>query len=621
MCGIVGFVGPRNESLLKAMANAIQHRGPDGEGYHFCEDGHVSLAHRRLSITDIAGGNQPMWNEDGAVGIVFNGEIYNHQELRCELQRQGHVFRSHHSDTEVLIHGYEEWGTNLLSRLNGMYAFCVYDQRRRRLFFARDRFGKKPLYYARFDGQFAFASELKALLVHPGINREIDPVGLQKYFGYGFIPAPRSLYRNVSKLPGGHYLIYDLATASASVSSYWQFRVQPNHSCTQAREDDLAQELRALLAAAVKRRMVADAPIGVFLSGGIDSSTILACASQGRGGDRIKTFSIGFREKQFDESEMARTVAQHFDSDHSEEILGIDTARMVSEQVLGMLDEPMGDSSILPTYLLSRFARRSVKVALGGDGGDELFAGYAPFQALQASQLYCRMLPKPLRSFILAQVNRLPASEGYLSLDFKLKRALQGLEFPASVWNPVWLAPLRPDEIAELVNSPVEYDELYSEAIEAWQSSEAEDMVGRTSEFYARFYLQDDILTKVDRASMMVGLEVRAPFLDNEVVEFAEKLPTSFKLRNGTSKFLLKKAMKGILPDHLIHRKKKGFGIPLTAWLKNWPVPEYGVAGCSPGFVRKMQDEHRQGARDNRLFLWNWLVLQKNLHSPNHRFG
>lgn len=620
MCGIAGFVGPRNDRLLEAMADAIRHRGPDGDGYHFCEDGQVSLAHRRLSITDIAGGHQPMWNEDGAVGIVFNGEIYNHLDLRSELQRRGHVFRSHHSDTEVLIHGYEEWGADLLLRLNGMFAFCIYDQRRRQLFFARDRFGKKPLYYSLFDGQLAFASELKALLAHPGIRREIDPVSLQKYFGYGFIPAPYSLYRNVSKLSGGHYLVYDLATASARVSRYWQYSVHPDHSYARVREDDLAQELRARLTAAVKRRMVADVPIGVFLSGGIDSSSVLACASQGEAADRIKTFSIGFREKQFDESEMARMIAQHFGSDHSEEIFGIDSARTVSDHVLDMLDEPMGDSSILPTFLLSRFARQSVTVALGGDGGDELFAGYAPFQALHASQLYCRMLPKPLRSFILAQVNRLPASEGYLSLDFKLKRTLQGLKYPVAAWNPAWLAPLQPEEISELMRVPVECDELYAEAIQAWQFSNAEDLVARTSEFYARFYLQDGILTKVDRASMMVGLEVRAPFLDNEVVEFAQKLPTSFKLRHGTSKFLLKKAMTGILPQDLIHRKKKGFGIPLTAWLKNWPVPEDGVAGCDAGFVRRMQQEHRQGKRDNRLFLWNWLVLQRNLHSTDLRF-
>lgn len=612
MCGIAGFVGPENDRVLHTMADAIRHRGPDGEGYHYCTVNGVSFAHRRLSITDIVGGHQPMWNEDGSVGIVFNGEIYNHVELRSALLRKGHVFKSDHSDTEVLVHGYEEWGADLLIRLNGMFAFCIYDQCQKRLFFARDRFGKKPLYYTLFDQQLVFASELKALLAHPGVKREIDPVSLQKYFGYGFIPAPYSLYRNVSKLPGGHYMFYDLTTAQAKISSYWQFRVTPDSNFAKESEEGLALELRMLLTAAVKRRMVADVPVGVFLSGGIDSSTVLACASQGEAADRVKTFSIGFREKEFDESNIARGIANHFGSNHTEEIFGIDTAREVADHVLNMLDEPMGDSSILPTYLLSRFTRQSVTVALGGDGGDELFAGYAPFRALKAAQLYCDMLPKGVRNFIQSQVNRLPASEGYLSIDFKLKRTLQGLEYPPSVWNPMWLGPLKPDEIAELMNSPVEWDEVYDDAIKAWQSSDADDLLGRSIEFYGRFYLQDGVLTKVDRASMMVGLEVRAPFLDNNVVEFAQRLPSKLKYRDGTSKYLLKKSMKGILPDNLLYRPKKGFGIPLTTWLKSWKIADVDMAGCNGSFVRKMLVEHRQGDRDNRLFLWNWLVLLKH---------
>jgi len=618
VCGIAGFVGPENNKVLHAMAEAIRHRGPDGEGYFFCRTNGVSFAHRRLSITDIAGGHQPMWNEDGSVGIVFNGEIYNHMELRKELLSKGHIFKSDHSDTEVLIHGYEEWGADLLIRLNGMFAFCIYDQIKKCLFFARDRFGKKPLYYTLIDQQVVFASELKALLVHPAVKRDIDPVSLRKYFGYGFIPAPFTLYRNVAKLPGGHYMYYDLTTAKAKISSYWQFRVMPDRNFAKASEEDLASELRTLLIAAVKSRMVADVPVGVFLSGGIDSSSILACASKGEVAGRIKTFSIGFHEKEFDESGIARNIADRFSSDHTEEIFSIDSAREVAAHVLNKLDEPMGDSSILPTYLLSRFARQSVTVALGGDGGDELFAGYAPFRALKTAQLYCDMLPKGLRKFILSQVNRLPASEGYLSLDFKLKRTLQGLEYPTSIWNPMWLSPLRPDETAELMNIPVDWEEVYADAINAWKSSDANDLIGKTSEFYGRFYLQDGVLTKVDRASMMVGLEVRAPFLDNNVVQFSQRLPSNFKYRNGTTKYLLKKAMRGILPDELLYRPKKGFGIPLTSWLKSWPIDEASIAGFNNTFIRKMFDEHRQGTRDNRLFLWNWIVLTNHLKNTGN---
>lgn len=615
MCGIAGFVGRNNDIILHAMADAISHRGPDGEGYYFCPVNGINFAHRRLSITDIAGGHQPMWNEDDSVGIVFNGEIYNHMELRNELLSKGHVFKSDHSDTEVLIHGYEEWGADLLIRLNGMFAFCIYDQKKKCLFFARDRFGKKPLYYTLYDQKLVFSSELKSLLAHPEIKREIDPVSLQKYFGYGFIPAPYTLYRNVNKLPGGHYMFYDLTTATAKITSYWQFRVNPDSNYAKSSEEDLAAELRNLLTAAVKRRMVSDVPVGVFLSGGIDSSTILACASQIEATNRIKTFSIGFHEKEYDESDIARNIAHHFGSDHTEEIFGIDSAKEVSSKVLHMLDEPMGDSSILPTYLLSRFAKQSVTVALGGDGGDELFAGYAPFRALNAAQLYTDMIPSGIRKFILSQVNRLPASEGYLSLDFKLKRTLQGLEYPSKVWNPMWLSPLKPDEIADLTNTPVEWEELYDDAIKAWDSSDAGDLIGKTSEFYGRFYLQDGVLSKVDRASMMVGLEVRAPFLDNHVVEFAQRLPSSFKYRNGTTKYLLKKAMTGTLPDSLLYRQKKGFGIPLTSWLKTWSIDEASLGKCNDAFVKKMYDEHRLGSRDNRLFLWNWIVLTNHLKS------
>ncbi len=621
MCGIAGFVGPENTKALRTMADALRHRGPDGEGFYFCSQNGVSLAHRRLSVTDIAGGHQPMWNEDDTVGIVFNGEIYNHLELRSELLRKGHVFKSDHSDTEVLIHGYEEWGADLLIRLNGMFAFCIYDQNKKCLFFARDRFGKKPLYYTLFNQQLVFSSELKPLLSHPGVKREIDPVSLQKYFAYGFIPAPYSLYRNISKLPGGHYMFYDIASAQKKIISYWQFRVTPDSDYAKSSEQELGLELRTLLTNAVNRRMVADVPVGVFLSGGIDSSTILACASQGEAADRIKTFSIGFHEKEFDESDLARAIAGQFGSDHYEEIFGIDSARDVADHVLNMLDEPMGDSSILPTYLLSRFARQSVTVALGGDGGDELFAGYAPFRALKTARLYSNMLPKAVRSFILKQVNRLPASEGYLSLDFKLKRTLRGLEYPPSVWNPVWLSPLSPDEIADLMNTPVEWDEVYADAINAWQTSEADDMLGRSIEFYGRFYLQDGVLTKVDRASMMVGLEVRAPFLDNDVVDFAQRLPSDLKYRKGTSKYLLKKAMQGVLPDDLLYRPKKGFGIPLTTWLKSWPIAESGIAGCDSSFVKKMLDEHRKGSHDNRLFLWNWIVLHQHINTLNNSIG
>lgn len=609
MCGIAGFVGPKNDGALRAMADAIRHRGPDGEGFHHCPANGVSLAHRRLSILDIEGGAQPMWNEDGSVCVVFNGEIYNHLDLRRDLIGAGHAFKSDHSDTEVLIHGYEEWGAELPNRLNGMFAFCIYDRPRRRLFLARDRFGKKPLYYGRFEQGFYFASELTALLRHPGVAADVDPVGLQKYLGYGFIPAPQTLYKNVRKLPGGHFLLYDLAARISTERCYWRFHMTPDERLAQEPEADLAEELRARLSAAVKRRLVADVPVGLFLSGGIDSAAVLACAAKEAGHERIKTFSIGFKERAFDESDMARAIAGRFNAAHSQEILDIDAARNVADLVLSRLDEPMADSSILPTYLLSRFARKSVTVALSGDGGDELFAGYAPFRALNAATWFRRVLPAPIRSFLRRSANLLPAGESYMSLDFKLKRALGGLAYPPAAWNPAWLAPLPPEDIAELTGRPVHWEELYSDAIDAWNGSDAQDLVGRSIEFYGRFYLQDGVLAKVDRASMAVGLEVRSPFLDNEVVDFAARLPSGLKFRAGAGKYLLKRAMTGILPDDLLRRPKRGFAVPMTRWLKSWPMPESFLPGCNPGFVRRAWEDHRVGRRDNRLFLWAWIVL------------
>ncbi|MBL0141888.1 MAG: asparagine synthase (glutamine-hydrolyzing) [Betaproteobacteria bacterium] len=615
MCGIAGVAGhDPGPHVLQAMTRALAHRGPDGEGFYRCPDRPVALGHRRLSILDHEGGAQPMSDAGGTTVVIFNGEIYNHRELRAELERLGHRFRSDHSDTEVLVHGYRQWGRELPLRLNGMFAFCVYDRTAGRLFLARDRFGKKPLYWSIAGGTLAFASELKSLLRHPGVGREIDSLGLKRYFAYGFIPAPLTLYRAIAKLPGGHRLDFDLATGAARSDAYYRFAVEPDDAMANRGEDEVAEDLRARLSAAVRRRMVADVPIGIFLSGGMDSSAIVACAARETNVDRVKTFAIGFRERSFDESGYARQMAEHAGTEHREEILDIATARENADPVMGLLDEPMGDSSIVPTFLLARFARKHVTVALGGDGGDELFAGYAPFRALGPASVYTRLVPAAIRRLVRRGVESLPSSEGYLSLDFKVKRTLRGLDYPPSAWNPAWLGPLEPAEIGELLREPASWEAVYADAIEAWESSGAPDPVGRTTEFYARFYLQDSVLAKVDRATMMVGLEARAPFLDNEVVDLARRLPTSMKCRGGKGKHILRKAMRGWVPDRLLDRPKKGFAMPLTAWLKDWEFPEPSAA---LSFDRAAFDghlaAHREGRRDERLFLWCWLVLQRHL--------
>jgi len=613
MCGIAGFAGAGTQADLRAMADAIRHRGPDGEGFHVDAKGRVHLAHRRLAIIDIAGGEQPMWNEDESIAVVFNGEIYNHLELRAMLVARGHAFRSDHSDTEVLVHGYAEWGDELPSRLNGMFAFAVWDSRRGRLFLARDRFGKKPLYYCSQPGVFAFASELTALQRHPSVPTDIDRRSLQKLLAYGFVPAPRSLYRGIERLPGGCQLGVEVARPDvARVRRYWQFEIEPPASMPTNPERVWGEELRALLSQAVRRRLMSDVPLGVFLSGGIDSSAVLAYASASLPRGQVHTYSIGFQEPTFDESGYARDVASKLGSTHHEEILGIERARELAPEVLGRLDEPFADPSLVPTYLLCRFARRDITVALGGDGGDELFAGYDPFKALNVARWYNAIVPSWMKGGIRRMADWLPVSDDNMSLDFRIKRGLRGASLAPALWNPAWLGPLEPHEVAELLGEPIAAEELYSEAIDAWQSARATHVVDRTLEFYTRFYLQDDILAKTDRASMMVSLEVRSPFLDQDVAEFARRIPHDYKYRNGETKWLLKSAMRGVLPDEVVDRRKKGFGIPAAKWLRDWSEADFARAGAvvrNPAWVAGRLAEHKAGRRDHRLALWCLLAL------------
>jgi asparagine synthase (glutamine-hydrolysing) len=615
VCGIAGFAGPGESGDIRRMTAALAHRGPDGEG--FLEDAAqaVFLGHRRLSIIDIAGGDQPFFNEDGRVAVVFNGEIYNHAELRAELEARGHRFESHHSDTEVLVHGYEEWGEGLPLRLSGMFAFAVYDAVRRTLFLARDRFGEKPLYYSQQNGIFAFASEASALARHSGLHFSLDPRGLQKFFAHGFTPAPNTIYRECRKLPAGHMLAFDLVSRTATVRCYWRFQLEPDDRLTATDEPRLAEELRALLLQAVHRRLISDVPLGLFLSGGIDSSSVAACAVHGRPAESLDTFAIGFTDPSFDESGFAREAARHYGFRHHEEVLEPDAARRLIGPVLSGLDEPLGDASILPTYLLSRFTRRSVTVALTGDGGDEMFAGYDPFKALLPARLYHRVARGGLHRAVRRLADLLPISRANMSFDFKLKRFLGGVSYPEPFWNPVWLAPVEPRDMAELLNETVALDDVYSEVLESWAANPKAGLVERTLDFYTRFYLQDDILMKVDRAAMMNGLETRAAFLDNDLAAFCQRLPTSFKFARGRGKRLLRRAMRGMVPDWILERPKKGFGIPVSKWLREWPAPQsVDLPGMRQGAFAHLWHEHAAGVRDNRLPIWCCLSLQ---HLPD----
>lgn len=617
MCGIAGFIGSGDGSVLRRMTRRLAHRGPDADGFFEKLEAGVFLGHRRLSIIDLAGGGQPMVSADGRLAIVFNGEIYNHAELRIELLQKGHVFKTDHSDTEVLLHGWREWGEGMLARLNGMWAFAIYDSLNSRIFLSRDRFGKKPLYYFHRNGTFAFASELTALLEHPLAPRNRSEIARVKFLAHALIPAPHTPIEGIYKLPAAHQLTISADDSAPRIARYWRYTLEPDDSFQS--ESELAEELLQVLARATRRRLVADVPLGIFLSGGLDSSTIAALAlgsnagipaevaPQTPGQSSLRTFTIGFKEPTFDESRFASQVAGFLMTEHHTDTLSLEGALEAMPRIFDLLDEPQGDGSLLPTWLLCRFACRHVTVALSGDGGDELFAGYDPFRALRLASLYSRIVPRPVHSAIRHLAAHLPVSHANLSLDFKIKRTLRGLDHSPRLWNPVWLGALEPSELALLTDSRFTVEEIYSEAIDAWESCSTSNPVDRTLQFYTEIYLQDGILAKADRASMMNSLEVRSPFLDIEVANFARRLPHHFKLRGKTTKYLLKRAVERLLPHDIIYRSKKGFGTPVGSWLRSGRIaPEQR----SP-LIRSKLAAHLDGQSDERLFLWCEYVWQQ----------
>ncbi|MBF0108228.1 MAG: asparagine synthase (glutamine-hydrolyzing) [Magnetococcales bacterium] len=623
MCGICGFQGQGERRHLLAMTRALSHRGPDGEGFFEYPEDRLFLGHRRLAILDVAAGVQPMANADGTVQVVFNGEIYNHGLLRRELESMGYRFRSHHSDTEVLVHGYQAWGENLPQRLNGMFAFAIHDRRGRKVFMARDRFGKKPLYYVHQPGFFAFASEIRSLLQHPGVPDDLDAEAIRGFFAYCFFPAPSTPFRAIRKLPGGQCLVYDMSRFTLEIRPYWGFHVTPDPELSHADGDRLAEELLGLLENAVNRRLESDVPLGFLLSGGVDSSAILALAARTLPVDRLHTFSIGFAEASFDESAHARFMAQTAGSRHWERSCTLNDARIDLPALLERWDEPLGDGSILPTYMVCRFARERVTVALTGDGGDEMFAGYDPFQALHPSGYFNRWVPGWLRSALYVLSLKLPISERNMGLDFKIRSWLKGVRHAPAYWNPVWMGALSQEDLSLLFGRPAPLDEVYAQALTAWESCPSPNIVDRSLEYFTRFYLQDDILTKADRCSMMVGMELRSPFLDNDVAAFAARLPHDLKIRRGQQKWILKKALAGVVPQSILQRPKKGFGIPLARWLKELPMPEAGREAevMNIGWLRQLWQEHREGQRDARHALWCWMTLNTFLSGIPSRSG
>jgi asparagine synthase (glutamine-hydrolysing) len=637
MCGIAGelnFGSTPDDTVVKRMSDALAHRGPDGEG--FFRAGPIALAHRRLAILDLTeAGAQPMVRE--GCTVVFNGEIYRHLELRHELERYGHRFTSR-SDTEVILGAYLQWGEQCVERLDGMFAFALWDARSETLVLARDRAGKKPLHFAlRTEGgwpdpqreglpsggvrMLTFGSEIKALLARGDLPREADPVALVRYLGAECIPGTRSAFAAVRKLPAAHVAV--VTRQGFRLRRYWELPVAPRKP-SPASDRPASEALIPLLEAAVARRLEADVPVGIFLSGGIDSSAILALAARHR--KRIPTFSVAFEEPSFDESRYARLLAERLRTDHHEERLSATACVDLLSAAVDALDEPFADPSFLPTMLVSRFAQRSVKVVLTGDGGDEIFAGYDPFVAHRLARLLA-WLPPALWQAVGSATSLLPTSSANMSLDFRLKRFVRGLSVPDELRHPTWLGSLQPRELRELVlpefRASAESAELYHDALEdaAYDLSRgiSPGSIEGALRYYFRRYLADDILVKADRAAMNTSLEVRSPFLDTEVVEWASRLPAGQKLSLTSTKVVLKDALQGIVPDEILTRPKKGFGIPVAAWIRGALRPLFEDL-FSPESLRRsglLQPEptrallvrHLGGKEDLRKPLWTIAML------------
>lgn len=623
MCGIYGYLSrrePVDSGILRRMGNTLVHRGPDDEGEHI--ESHlgisIGLGHKRLSIVDLsAAARQPMTNEDGTVWLVCNGEIYNFRELRAELRDKGHVFRSG-SDTETILHLYEDLGVGCLERLKGMFAFALWDRSKNALFLARDRMGKKPLQYAAYDGGIAFGSELKAVLQHPAVDRMLDLSSLNKYLTLEYIPAPHSIFASTRKLEPGHYLWYQ--NGGWATHKYWDLPLS-DYPIGYKTEEEYAEELRAIIDRAVRTRLVADVPVGVFLSGGIDSSFVAASAAAAQ--KDIECFSIGFEEKSFDESRYAADVASKLDLNLSHKMFT--TAEMLAnlERLPDFLDEPVADASILPSYLLAKVASQNIKVALSGDGGDELFAGYPTYQAHRLVTYY-DSLPEAMKQAVKFIAARLPVSHRDISADFKLKQFLRGAGVSSEIRFFIWMGgftqaeknTLLTDDFKAALTRDTTYEDVFAYVRDSGLNKDLERILYLST----KLYLQDDILVKVDRAAMANGLEVRCPLLDQEVVEFACRLPMQYKLHGLTTKYLLKKAAANVLPEAIIRRKKKGFGIPISKWLGG-ELKEFMLDYLAEGrikrqgyfnypYIKTLIDDHLKKKTDNRKLLWTLLVFQ-----------
>ncbi|MFN0120053.1 MAG: XrtA/PEP-CTERM system amidotransferase [Blastocatellia bacterium] len=618
MCGISGIwhygrQEPVDENILRRMTDVIAHRGPDDDGFHL--DGTVGLGHRRLSIIDVSGGHQPIFNEDGTVAIVFNGEIYNYRELAALVEARGHQLKTR-SDTETIVHLYEEFGAECVAMLHGMFAFAIWDKRQNQMLVARDRLGKKPLYYAAHDGRFVFGSELKSVAANPAIPREMDFQALADYFSYQYIPSPKTIYSHIRKLRPAHYLLVN--SQGVSEREYWDV----DFSVTEQRsEEEWIERLIEALRGAVDSRLMSEVPLGAFLSGGVDSSAVVALMSRITGRP-VVTASIGFTEEKYSEAADARQFAQSLEADHHERIIRADAAAII-DKLVWHYDEPFADSSAIPTYYVSQVAREFVTVALSGDGGDESFAGYRRYKFDAAENRVRGMVPAMFRRPLFGAMAAVYPKADWLPQPLRAKTTLHNLSLDpaAAYYNSVYGAMVRERRavLSQETETQLRGYDPFSVFAGHYKRARTSDLLSRVQYVDIKTYLTDDVLAKVDRASMAVSLEVRCPLLDHQLIELAARMPSSLKLQGQESKYIFKRAMRKILPAEVLNRRKQGFVIPMAEWLRGdlRNIAEAALFDAAArdeilnqGTVRQLWQQHQTGLRDHSRPLWTILMFR-----------
>lgn len=632
MCGITGFLILKDntkveQALLSQMNQAQFHRGPDEGGEYI--DEHVALGHRRLSIIDLSSGQQPMASDDGEFVLIFNGEVYNFKEIRVELEALGHVFHSH-SDTEVILHSYMQWGSACVDKLQGMFTFAIWHKTQKRLFISRDRLGIKPLFYAMIDGTFYFASELKSLTLIPGLSKKIDAKAIEQYFALGYAAEPHTIYKDVAKLPPGHNLTINVGDKSPKIEQYWDVSYAQQ---VEMAEEEYLEAMVSQFKSAVDSHMNADVPLGSFLSGGVDSSAVVAMMSQltndksydtstSASNKAVTTCSIGFDVKDYNETDFARMVAKDYKTDHQEQVVASDDFGLV-DLLAGLYDEPYADSSAMPTYRVCQLAREKVTVCLSGDGADELLAGYRRYGLMMNEEKVRSILPYSFRKPIFGTLGKLYPKLDWAPQFLRAKTTFQSLAMDTAEGYFHGVSLLNDAQRKALFS-----DELYQElkgytALEVFrehqENFDGNDPLSLIQYLDIKTYLVGDILTKVDRASMAHSLEVRVPFLDHKFVEWTAKIPTDLKIKNGCGKYILKKAMEPHLPHDVLYRKKMGFRVPLSDWFKGPLKQKLRDALLSDQMkasglfnmntIEKWLDDHQSGRKEYSAPLWTLLMF------------